>query len=559
MDQRIGRAEEIYVNHIKRADSAYAFSELNNLISLSNKINDPALESAAWSMLADRLARIHGFNATSTQHHRKAIATAKSYNQVIALGIAEFKMGRYCYTFKNYPLAFEHLLRANNIFVETGYSSVPASLDPIYIMGSIYYETGDYDKAEYYFNERIKQGNALNPDKIHSYNNIASIAIEQRDYKKALKNMQYVLDIAGKKPDSVWQGIASGAIGNIYFLQHQYNNAIPFLEMGYQANSTNQIWDQANNNVLRLATIHLADNNIAAAEKCLRLSQDYLQKINFTSYGENVILKSKEAHYEFLSAYYEKRGNTAASLNSIKHLQLIKDSLARQKDIQAFNNIRLRIETEQHLNQVSKLEEDAKTSVLKRNAAIAILALLLISGLLVYNRQRLKIKTDRQLAARRQELLASEKMRAEEELKFAQQQLGDFTENLSQKNELIENFKNELNQIHAAFPAATDRERIEHFDKLVQSTILTNDAWDEFQRLFDKVHKGFIFRLKEKFTNLTENDMRLLCLVKLQLSRREMANMLGVSQEAIKKSKQRLRKKLFGDDPGDIEDLIVTV
>ena len=113
--------------------------------------------------------------------------------------------------------------------------------------------------------------------------------------------------------------------------------------------------------------------------------------------------------------------------------------------------------------------------------------------------------------------------------------------------------------MNTIFPGASERERIEHFDKLIQSTILTNDEWDEFKRLFDKVHKGFIFRLKEKFSNLTENDIRLLCLVKLQLSRREMANMLGVSQDAIKKSKQRLRKKIYGDEPAEIENLIVSI
>jgi DNA-binding CsgD family transcriptional regulator len=50
--------------------------------------------------------------------------------------------------------------------------------------------------------------------------------------------------------------------------------------------------------------------------------------------------------------------------------------------------------------------------------------------------------------------------------------------------------------------------------------------------------------------------MRLLILTKLNLSSREMAHMLGISADAIRKSRYRLRKKLNLEEENGIEVLI---
>ena len=81
-------------------------------------------------------------------------------------------------------------------------------------------------------------------------------------------------------------------------------------------------------------------------------------------------------------------------------------------------------------------------------------------------------------------------------------------------------------------------------EKLMRGNLTTNQNWDEFETLFLKVHTGFFIELKKAFPKLTETDMKLLALVKLHLSSREMAGMLGVTPEGIKKARQRLRKKM---------------
>jgi DNA-binding CsgD family transcriptional regulator len=48
-------------------------------------------------------------------------------------------------------------------------------------------------------------------------------------------------------------------------------------------------------------------------------------------------------------------------------------------------------------------------------------------------------------------------------------------------------------------------------------------------------------------------------LIRLQSSNKEMANMLGITLEGVKKAKQRLRKKMNLDDNTTIEDAILKI
>ena len=132
----------------------------------------------------------------------------------------------------------------------------------------------------------------------------------------------------------------------------------------------------------------------------------------------------------------------------------------------------------------------------------------------------------------------TERIRIEDELITAETLLLNFTENLKQKNSLIEQLEAKLKNTEL------EKDQSEHIEKLLQSIILTEDDWNEFRKLFEKAHPGYIYRLKNKYCNLTETDIRLFTLLKLRLSHREMASMLGVTVEAVRKSRQRLRKKL---------------
>jgi DNA-binding transcriptional regulator YiaG len=147
-------------------------------------------------------------------------------------------------------------------------------------------------------------------------------------------------------------------------------------------------------------------------------------------------------------------------------------------------------------------------------------------------------------------LFAEQKRRADEDLDNARQALQSFTERMLEKNELIQ-------QITKEIEALRDQQQIEIPYQLYHKPILTANDWDDFKSLFEKVHPTFFYHQKQFYPQLTPGEVRLLTLIKLQLSSAEMATILGVSAESVKKSRQRLRKKLQPDDrEKDFEVLI---
>ena len=85
---------------------------------------------------------------------------------------------------------------------------------------------------------------------------------------------------------------------------------------------------------------------------------------------------------------------------------------------------------------------------------------------------------------------------------------------------------------------------------------LTEDDWNEFRNLFEKVQVGFFDKLKQRFPDLTPSEQRLLALMKLKLSKREMAGMLGIAPDSIKKTRQRIRKKINVPDDAALEEMV---
>ncbi|MEO7531496.1 MAG: tetratricopeptide repeat protein, partial [Sediminibacterium sp.] len=525
--ERFTKAQELYNNQVKHKDSVFALSAVQQLIAIANELSDEALQCLATSLLADQYARYRGANELSTRLHREAIAMAENYRLPLMIGICNYRMGRYYYSFKNYPFAFEYLLRADNLFHKLGYKEVPDSDEILYFIGSIYYETGDYDKAETFL-QNIQQLKKINNYvEKQSLNTLALIRRQQNDTLQALLYFQKTLDVALSQKDSTWMGICYSNMGTLYFASNKYKTAYPILQQASRLSLAYKQWGDAYGDLLLMARIDIMENRLAQAQKRID-SAVALHSFYFNP-------QSRRHLYEAQVLYYENTHQPVKALELQHRLILVKDSLSISKDQQAYKKILLRMETEKHLTDIDKLESDSRAASLKRNAVIVVLLLFVIVLLLLYNRNRLKAKSQ---AA----ILQGENMQAQEKLKNARVLLQNFTENARQKNELIEQFTAELQRLKGNLTSTPEyEERVQNFDKLVRSTILTDVEWNDFRNLFDKVHKGFFTRLAKKLPGLLLNDTRLISLIKLGIGNVEMAHMMGMNSGAIEQAKQSLR------------------
>jgi DNA-binding CsgD family transcriptional regulator len=71
------------------------------------------------------------------------------------------------------------------------------------------------------------------------------------------------------------------------------------------------------------------------------------------------------------------------------------------------------------------------------------------------------------------------------------------------------------------------------------------------------VHKGFNSTAIKKYPEITPNEIRLMALIRMSLSTKEIANILNISVPGVKKARQRLRKKMNLPSEESLENAIL--
>lgn len=94
----------------------------------------------------------------------------------------------------------------------------------------------------------------------------------------------------------------------------------------------------------------------------------------------------------------------------------------------------------------------------------------------------------------------------------------------------------------------------------ILSTINVNrsgDAdWEKFQLLFGEMHPDYADDLRREYPALTAGDVKLACLIFLGLETKQIARILSINPDSVKKNRQRLRAKL-GLTPDQPLDLVL--
>jgi DNA-binding CsgD family transcriptional regulator len=128
-------------------------------------------------------------------------------------------------------------------------------------------------------------------------------------------------------------------------------------------------------------------------------------------------------------------------------------------------------------------------------------------------------------------------------LEYKNKELASYTLSLIQKNEILENLKEAVEEIRS-FPEAQVKLKLNGLVNMVNYSFHLDRDWENFKMHFEQVHHDFFKRLIEKYPDLSANDLKLCSLIKLNLDNKGIAAILNISQESAKVARHRLRKKL---------------
>jgi len=375
--------------------------------------------------------------------------------------------------------------------------------------------------------------------------NIAINHYHLKDYKKAIKELKAVLSkTTNSKEYYPLQLRGNLFLSNSYLEQSQYKQAIYYFDKVEQlVHSKQHEYDFLFESVyFETKALFLAkERKYDKAEKILldfvenKLSGESTgSKIYF--YKELIKLAKLQNKTECITAYQD-------SINVYeekKRLEIQKTTTDLQIAEFKFNTIEKELELKNKENELLKLKEKNLEILITSIFGGIILSLLFFT--ILYSRQR-KINTIREemLLKEKQYLEIINKQKAFE-IEFKNKEILDFALHISEKNEILNEIKTKLKELPQK--ESLLKTRVNDIMMFINNTIDQNSDKVALYAEIDDVKDSFLQKIAVLFPDLTEKEIRVASLVRMQMSSKQIGQQLNITPASVDNYRSVLRKKM---------------
>ncbi|MBD1363784.1 tetratricopeptide repeat protein [Mucilaginibacter sp. ZT4R22] len=490
--------------------------------------------------------------STSQKHPDQALVILKKRhgqavdnNDAVTAGICLKQMGQICYNQGHYAQALEFYLHADKVLSAVNDKSLLAQ--NYGEMGVLYYYNKQPAKSREMYNKALLIYNQTDNQKgkAEIFGNIGHLYEKSKQYDSAFYYQHLALDSYTRA--NYKQGAAKiyENLGSIYEDLTKYDSAYTSF------NHSLQLYKEERNEIASIEVLNNLGDILRKTGKyaeSITQSRKAMELARQTGNGYQLAACSKDLGkaYELMnrmdSAYYYAELSRKYSLevyskdgvNQTAFLQVLYDINKKSDEINRLNNIR-------------------KINRIITAAVVVVVLLLIVLAIVIFSRQRLKIKDQRALARQSEaehhlmQLQLKNQQLEEESLKqqldVKSRELSAHTLNLIKNNQLLE-------QLRSTLQAMVKEDKRDQKKQMQQIILQINESfnheqhWKEFTTAFEQVHQQFFDNIKKHSNELTSADMRLIALLRINLDSADIATLLNISTDSLRVSRYRLRKKL---------------
>ena len=584
-------------------DSSLLYSSA--AIDLLKNTSDERVTSA-YKLSADAWYYLNDFEKAINCYEASADAALKSFGRNSLEYASRINDVGYCYyVIGIYDMALSHYHNALEILEDIG--AYDEYITTISNIGTVHFNNGSYEKAIKYYEETLEYDIAEG----HNYeasvteNNIGKVYQAWGKHVPALAYFKNSLDYAVQTEDTALEAIRLSNLGMLYLDMGKSDMALSMLNRALYL-------DSLRNNELKVAIRKSELSRIFAGSKdyenAINLSCDALKFFKKAGISESVVIVYIDLgrYYKSLGEFeksaenYKKGAREAVRITSNKMLmdaynglselfQLYgdyKQAFMYQRQADSLNKL---LFNEQSYKQLANFEikyhtrETELENVLLKNEiekrrirvillSIGVLSLIIIIGLLIrvntLNRRSLK----QQLQVAEYEKAEKERERAHYEDKvFAEKQINrlqreKYDTEIAHKNQLLVNStvglvqKNDvLSQLKEKVKSLPSDDHTKEIFELIRDNIDQDQNWKKFRVEFTSIHPRFFDNLTAKFPDLSDNNIQLCAYLRINLSSKEVANLMSISVSSVNKNRQRLRKKLQLEAETNLSEFLATL
>ena len=424
---------------------------------------------------------------------------AQTYNQ---LGQAYHYSTQINEAFKSYQKALRIYQEQNNL---AGQGETFGLIGHIFEKKSEYEKALDYQKKALKIYENLKNDTGI----AQIFENIGSIHEDLANYKEAYIYFKKALSFNQKSNNQIAVIGNLNNLGDVFRKQHELDTALSYTLQSYQL-------------ALKLRHKYQTRSALKDIAKTYALMQDF-----------------EKAHHYLDSSYalYQDIFTEESALK-IAQMQTLYKTQEQEKAIEI-------------------LAQKNRFNTILSYFFIGGIITLLILGWIIFSQQRIKIQKNKEIIEQNQKIYETQHELTQAELQNAQLKEQQLVNELNarnkelttralhiiQKNEVLLELKEKLDHIQHQPNTQTPSE-INQLQNLISYSFSLDKDWDDFKTIFEQVHQDFFSKLQEKYTDLTAGELKLCALLKLNLNSQDIATILGISQDSLRVTRYRLRKKL---------------
>ena len=105
-------------------------------------------------------------------------------------------------------------------------------------------------------------------------------------------------------------------------------------------------------------------------------------------------------------------------------------------------------------------------------------------------------------------------------------------------------FKNASKNIADDVKQTTENGKLKELKEKLKQGGLDGAFWIQFGLIFDEIHPGFSQKLTSEYASLTNNEVRICCLIRLGLNTYDLAECLTITTSSVRKARYRIYKKM---------------
>ncbi len=238
-------------------------------------------------------------------------------------------------------------------------------------------------------------------------------------------------------------------------------------------------------------------------------------------------------HYlSLVDSFAENSQYDSAYIQYVKYIA-IRDSIYDQDRLKSMDNLIEEYKMIEYESQAKILSQKLWNRTLILVFSIFLVILIAVLLIVTYSRYKLKSIT-----------YAKETIALNMTIEEKNKELVSRAMDQNQQYEIYENIRDNINSLKKDKDLKALKQYILSLKKDLLKKKKTEMSWDSFKMHFEQVHPDFFDKLLLSEDSLTQNDLRICAYIKLNLSTKDIANILNISNRAIQTSRYRIKKKL---------------